>query len=72
MLERFRRAASVTVRPQIWRSSLAHEYAQTAMVRQAQPASHAFSHATIRLYPHLREVSRAQVTQRFIDVCTRG
>ena len=30
-----------------------------------------FSRATIRLYPHLREGSRARVTQLFIDVCTR-
>ena len=30
-----------------------------------------FSRATIRLYPHLREVSRARVAQLFIDVCTR-
>jgi hypothetical protein len=27
-----------------------------------------FSRATIRLYPHLREASRARVTQLFIDV----
>jgi hypothetical protein len=30
-----------------------------------------FSRGTTRLYPHLREVSRARVTQLFIDVCTR-
>jgi hypothetical protein len=30
-----------------------------------------FSRATIRLYPHLREVSRARVAQLFTDVCTR-
>ncbi len=29
------------------------------------------SRATIRLYRHLREVSRARVAQFFIDVCTR-
>jgi hypothetical protein len=27
-----------------------------------------FSRAAIRLYPHLREVSRARVAQLFIDV----
>jgi hypothetical protein len=30
-----------------------------------------FSRATIRLYPHLREGSRARVAQLFIDVWTR-
>ena len=30
-----------------------------------------FSRATIRLYPHLREASRARVAQLFIDVWTR-